>query len=458
MRCRSGLWNKNLIPFAIEVLFWDFPYHIISPPFFHRNSTWCRGPWSGVQVLGCWRCGGSFGFRCTCSSSQCPACSTGNCRSCGSLPCWWRNCPACQVKMGWWDGGMVGWWFQFLSRWDFGGVLSLRQTLTTTCFGKVLKYFIPLGQSGNSYRVGVVFWFGGAEVPLPQSDEGNGRTIFVNGLMHSGEISILIIPEGTWWGQISRGSPRFLEGIASFFWMPFPVNSMVPISNFGQFPRFSCRSAGILLMLRCVFLWGLLFLVARPSSCDWPSYSSWAKLLCSDGSWFQGLQDPQWPQLLMKQMTWRRQHVSSVTGRDGMMGVMIPSSKQRSKLPAVIWTNIFKPVFWWLFSWPLDLGNGMPFLGACVTSSLVLHGFSVLPFARVTSRFHEPVSGRKFLCLFDFLGRAHLPAEEVLVRWQELEENGGQNLSPKIVSPKHRVSFWKLTALMPQVFKNKTSG
>ena len=53
-------------------------------------------------------------------------------------------------------------------------------------------------------------------------------------------------------------------------------------------------------MLRCVFLWGLLFLVARPSSCDWPSYSSWAKLLCSDGSWFQGLQDPQWPQLLMK--------------------------------------------------------------------------------------------------------------------------------------------------------------
>lgn len=66
----------------------------------------------------------------------------------------------------------------------------MRQTLTTTCFGKVaLKYFIPLGQSGNSYRVGVVFWFGGAEVPLPQSDEGNGRTIFDNGWMHSREIS-----------------------------------------------------------------------------------------------------------------------------------------------------------------------------------------------------------------------------------------------------------------------------
>ena len=79
---------------------------------------------------------------------------------------------------------------------------------------------------------------------------------------------------------------------------------------------------------------------------------------------------------------------------------------------------------------------GCLFLGACVTSSLVLHGFSVLPFALVTSRFHEPVSGRKFLCLFDFLGRAHLPAEEALVRRQELEENGGQNLSPKIVSPK----------------------
>eukprot|EP00435_Cladocopium_sp_Y103_P044458 s1550_g12.t1 len=70
---------------------------------------------------------------------------------------------------------------------------------------------------------------------------------------------------------------------------------------------------GILLMMRCIFLWGLLFLVARPSSCNWPSYS-WAKLLCSRSSSFQWLQDPQWPELLMKQMTWRRQHVSSLTG------------------------------------------------------------------------------------------------------------------------------------------------
>ena len=91
----------------------------------------------------------------------------------------------------------------------FWGVPSLRQTLTTTCFGKVaLKYFIPLGQSGNSYRVGVVFWFGGAKVPPPQSDEGNGRTIFVNGLMHSREISILITRRhlvGSDFQRVSKG-------------------------------------------------------------------------------------------------------------------------------------------------------------------------------------------------------------------------------------------------------------
>lgn len=115
--CGTRIWS----PFtAIKFLFGENHITLL----YHRIRTWnfpgaVWGPGgSGVQVSGCWQCGGSFGFRCTFSSSQCPACSTGNCRSCGSLPCWWRNCPACQVKMG--EGWLDGDFMKFLSWWDFG--------------------------------------------------------------------------------------------------------------------------------------------------------------------------------------------------------------------------------------------------------------------------------------------------------------------------------------------------
>eukprot|EP00438_Fugacium_kawagutii_P022952 Skav226789 [mRNA] locus=scaffold8:363272:375002:- [translate_table: standard] len=79
------------------------------------------------------------------------------------------------------------------------------------------------------------------------------------------------------------------------------------------------RLPGLLLLLRVSILWCLLLLAARPARCEFSSYATWANYLCavegSDSSPFvQLLTDPQWPQLLMKQMVWRRSGVSSLTG------------------------------------------------------------------------------------------------------------------------------------------------
>lgn len=80
-----------------------------------------------------------------------------------------------------------------------------------------------------------------------------------------------------------------------------------------------CFLPGLLLLLRVSILWCLLLLAARPVRCEFSSYATWANYLCAvegaDSSPFmQLLTDPQWPQLLMKQMIWRRSGVSSLTG------------------------------------------------------------------------------------------------------------------------------------------------
>ena len=213
------LWNKFLVWEMNHIPSHPLPWnqHLFSMVFRHFGGPKMSQVPSQVpsRVSGCCRCAGSFGSRCTCFSSPCPASGTGGCGSCGSRPCWWRN-PACQVGEG-----------------DFRKIFEvdrLKQTITNHRIWRLPSF----GQSLTIYLSGNVLCTlllsGNQEMPT-----GWGMFSFARRLMLHGGFSM------TGRRHLDHRCCRWKSPYFSPPGMPFAIHLPsihVPISIFGQFPQY----------------------------------------------------------------------------------------------------------------------------------------------------------------------------------------------------------------------------
>lgn len=255
-------------------------------------------------------------------------------------------------------------------------------------------------------------------------------------------------PEGTWWGQIFRGSPRFLEDIASFFLKAICLRFHGSHLKFWSistdvFPadlQASCWCCAASSSGASSFWWPGRAVATGPATAVGPSCSA------AMGAGSKGCRIRSGPSC------WWNKWLGG--------GNMCHPSQAGSVRNFPLW---YEPTysnrcFDDSFHDPWILGMG------CLFWELVLHHH----WCYMGSRFsHLRVLPPGFMSLslgvsfFAYLislaEHTYQPKKRLSAgrNWKKME---GRTCRRKSFRQKHRVSFWKLTALMPQVFKNKIIG